>query len=540
MNINRIREYYDGPEYLAKLKQRLENVRVLSIDPLSRMQTAKDIYAHGYEGFKRYCEDILFLIIPEFADAIKPFFLFPYQETIIQKLEWAENFGGDVEILVDKPRGMGITWLIVAYFNWKWMFRPNWTAFVLSRTELEVDDGTNVPGNSIFSKFRWIIAHTPKWMLPAGYKPKGEKGTATDSTLKIINPEIGSGIFGSSTNSNAGRSRRYSIILVDECFAIDRFTETHRSLESVARIGVYISTTKASIEAKKFKDNIEKAGNYISLDWRDHPWKDDEWYKEKLAKAEFDPELMKEIDKGYSVSVKEQYYPEIAQAKVVKMPYNPNLPIYQFLDFGKGDLTVIGWAQFDGNQINIVECYSNKGKGKADWYAPFMNPECELDPSYTYNPVQLEFMKKVRAFKKPTLWLGEHAHTIRSMASGESIASTLARKGIRIIYNNFAITYEPRRTATSTLLSKMIFNEDSQGVLDLYDGITNSKYKKSTASKTSSMEPEHTDEIADYRAALENLCVNVGRIFKYQRKQTSEGRMRDGGFAQKLISFLRV
>lgn len=534
MRIDLIRAYYESGEYFAKLKQRAFNMQMLSSDPLSRLDTFKETYQYD---FKRFCEDCLFLMIPEFADAIKPFFLFDFQTKIIDKLEWAEHWGGDVEILVDKPRGMGLTWLIVSYFFWKWLFRPNWSAFILSRTEAEVDSGDRISGNSIFSKFRWIVSKTPKWMLPEGYKPKGEKGTATDSTLSIINPQNGAGIFGSSTNSNAGRSRRYSIVFVDECFSIDRFTEVHRSLTTVARIQLYVSTTKASIEAKKFKDAIEKAGNYISLDWKDHPWKDQIWYEEQLLKAEFDPELMKEIDKGYTVSEKNQYYPQIKFAKIVAIQYNPNLPLFCGLDFGKSDLTVIIWFQFDGNQMNIIECYASSQK-KADWYAPFLNPDSPFNPAYLYNDFQMKILKVVRSWQKPKAWFGELAHSIKSMADNKSIASVLARFGIRISYNTYAVEHEPRRHATSLMLPKMVFNENSEAVLKLYDAIANSKYKKSNSSKNTSMEPEHTDEIADYRSALENSCVNIGRVFKSEREKLSEDIKKDN-FIGGLISYLR-
>lgn len=537
MNFRKINEYYNGEEYLTKLKQRVENMKLLSVDNPHRKQILEDVYRYDFE---RFCEDFLFLIIPEYNDAIKPFFLFDYQRIIIDKVVWAETFGNDVELLIDKPRGMGITWLMVAIFFHKWLFTPNWTAFILSRTETEVDDGTSSPGNSIFSKFRWIMDHVPKWILPEGFKRKGEKGTSTDSTLKIINPVLQSGIFGSSTNSNAGRSRRYSVVFVDECFAIDRFTETHRSLTSVARVQIYVSTTKASREAKAFMESVEKNGNYISLDWYDHPWKDQEWYEQQLAKAEFDPEIMKEVDKGYSVSEKEQYYPEVKHSRVVKLGYNPQLPLYCGLDFGKGDLTVIVWAQFDGNQINIVECYYNSNKGKAVWYAPFLNPEAEVDKTLAYTPKAMEFMNKVRTWTKPLGYFGELAHSIRSMADNTSIATSLNKQNIRLMWNTYAVEHEPRRTATALLLPKIVFNEDSPNVMKLYDAITNSRYKKANSSKEVSMQPVHDDEIADFRAALENLCVNVGRIFKHQRKETSDGTMKNNSLVNNLISYLKV
>ena len=536
MNSKLIKRFYDSKEYRAKIKTRVDTLQLLTADVIGRNQKFYDLYSNNFEAF---CEDFLYLMIPEYGDAIKPFYLFEYQKKIIAKLIEAEKSGKDVEILIDKPRGMGLTWLMVAYFVWKWYFNPNWTAFILSRTETEVDDGSQQSGSSIMSKFRWMIARMPKWTIPQGFKLKVEKGNQTDSTLKIINPVLKSGIFGSSTNSNAGRSRRYSLVFIDECFSIERFTEVHRSLTSVARVQVYVSTTKASREAKNFKDSIY-ADNYISLDWRDHPWKDDEWYKEQLKKAEFDPEIMKEIDKGYSLSEKLQYYPEIKYAKIAKIKYNRELPLYCGLDFGKGDLTVIVWAQFDGNQMNIIECYYNANKGKATWYAPFLNPDYALEQGVQYTANALAFMDRVRMWARPTGYFGELAHSIKSMADGTSIANSMARCGIRIMYNTYAVEHEPRRTATALMLPKMVFNEDSENVMKLYDAVANSRYSNTTSTKNGAMKPVHDDEIADFRSALENLCTNVGRIFKHQRNESQEGNMKDDNFISKMVQFLKV
>jgi hypothetical protein len=86
----------------------------------------------------------------------------------------------------------------------------------------------------------------------------------------------------------------------------------------------------------------------------------------------------------------------------------------------------------------------------------------------------------------------------------------------------------------------MVFNEDSPNVLKLYDAITNSRYKKTGSSKEVAMQPVHDDEIADFRAALENLAVNIGRVFKHQRKESSEGKMNANGMVNKLIQYLKV
>ena len=533
MNIKKLREYYDSKEYLVKLQKRVETVRLCAEDPVARARMVLEVYSTSFE---RFCEDFLFVIMPEFGDAIKPFFLFEYQKEIVQKIQEAEQSGEDMELLVDKPRGMGITWIIVAYFYWRWLFTPNWTAFILSRTETEVDDGTDTPGNSIFAKFRWCIKKTPKWLLPQGFESKGKKGNSTDSTLRIINPQIGSALIGSSTNSNAGRSRRYSITFIDECFSIERFSEVYRALQSVSRVKLFVSTTKAGTVFRKFKDMCELAGNYISLTWRDHPFKDQEWYEEQLRKAEFDPEVMKEVDVSYAISKRSQYYPQIEEARIALVDYQPGIPVFTGLDFGRNDLTVIIWAQFVGSAIHIIECYANKEK-PALWYAPFLNKDIPLE--FAYSPYQEKVLQRVRAWQNPKANFGEVAHTQKSMSDNKSISDVLGKVGVRIMVNNYAIEHEPRRHATSSLLPRMVFNENSEGVMRLYDAIMNSRYKNSGATKTTAMQPVHDDEISDHRSALENLCVNFGRIFKSQRSTVGE-EFRKDGFAQKLITYLKV
>jgi histone acetyltransferase (RNA polymerase elongator complex component) len=132
------------------------------------------------------------------------------------------------------------------------------------------------------------------------------------------------------------------------------------------------------------------------------------------------------------------------------------------------------------------------------------------------------------------------AHSIKSMADGTSIATSLAKCGIHLLWNNYAVEHEPRRTATALMLPKTVFNENSENVLKLYDAIVNSRYSNTTTTKNGAMKPVHDDEIADFRSALENAMVNVGRIFRHQRKETSSGKMNEEkGFINNLISYLK-
>jgi len=504
------------------------------------MYRAQVIADHWAVDPVRFIEDVLVIKLVEYNNAIKPFFLFQYQVDILWKLVEAERSGEDHEILIDKLRAMGMTWLIAAYMYWRWMYTPNWSGFILSRKEEEVDNGTDNPNDSIFGKIRFFINHTPKWAIPEGFQSKIKKGTTTDSTLRLMNPVMGTSITGSSTNQNAGRSRRYSFTFVDECFYIEHFLAVHRSLQSVARVTVYVSSVKQGRTAEKFKEKCKEAGDYITLSWSDHPWKDQQWFDEQMKKAEFDPEVTKEIMVDYSVNIKDQYYPEIRQAKLEPCEYNATLPLYMFEDYGKQDLTVLGWAQFDGDWINIIDCYANSQKPLL-WYVPFQNPERPIEHPDWYNPMQVEFLSRVRKWHKPKGYFGEQAHFVKVMPLNVSIAQELFRCGIRLMCNTKAVGYETRRHATALLLPKMRFNENSDGVMELYDAIQQSRYVGTNApvSRETSMKPRHDDEIGDYRSALENLSVNVPRIIRVQRDGVGENFRKDD-FASAIMKYLRV
>ena len=537
MLFRKIDEYYKSKEYIDKLRTRAELMKQLEEDPLFRNEMVVNVWSIDPI---RFIEDVLWLKIPNYNGAIKPMFLFEYQKKIIQALYDAENANQDVEHLIDKLREMGISWIVITYMYWRWLFTPNWGGFILSRTESEVDDGTDSPDSSLMGKIRFHIKHTPKWLLPQGYTPKGKKGTSTDSTLRILNPAIGSVLIGSSTNSNAGRSRRYSFIFIDECFFIERFSELWRALQSVARVKIFVSSVKQGRVSEEFKNLCERNGQYTSLGWQDHPWKGQEWYDEEVKKAEFDPEVMKELTVDYAVSVREQYYPQIRQATVETISYDRKLPVYCFTDFGSHDKTVIGFAQLVGGRINVVECVSSSLK-EISWYAPFMNPDLPYNREL-YTPKQIEKLNKVRSFRKPEGYFGEAAHFQRVMPLNTSIAQVLSKFSIRLVSNNNAIQHEPRYHATSLMLPKTTFNKDSDECMELYDAIANSKTATTIAPnlKNSGLKPKHDKYIADYRAAFENLAVNIPRVIKRQRDNFDVEKFGGAKFTQGIMKYLKV
>jgi len=530
-----IQEYYDSPEYLTKLRKKVSVLKELETDELGRFEKMER-YATDPVAF---IEDFCLIKFTEFGGDPKPFFLFPYQKKIIYKMQEAEMSNEDIDLLIDKPRGMGLTWLVSAYFLWRFLFTPNYSCFILSRTESEVDDGTAMPDNSIFGKIRWMMARLPRHIIPEGFKFKITRGTETDSTLKLINPTIGSSIIGSSTNSNAGRSKRYRTVFIDECFFIENFLSVYKALTSVARLKIFVSTTVESKVAGDFKNMCEKNDSYVSLTWRDHPFKDQQWYNELQAKADAlnDPDLMREAEVNYAISSKAQYYPQISEATVAPLEYIRDRPMYCGLDFGgRQDYTVIIYAQWDG-KLKILDAYFNTNK-PTDWYAPFLSPEVLYNPDY-YNEFQKKFIEeKIKPRNKPVGYFGEQDHLTKRRPDNKSDQDALAPFGIRIHINSYAIQHEPRRIAAAAMLPRTIFNQNSDGAMKIYDAIANSRYTNNSRTTSEQLKPVHDPQVADMRAAFENLCVNIPRIFRNQRGiMTSSG---DKSFANAIIKKLRI
>jgi len=551
MRYELINAYYNSDEYISKLRARVENLKEMHENEFVRAERLLDVYSVDPI---RFIEDFCFIKFTEYDSQPKPFFLFEYQRNIVRKLQEFEDSHEDIDCLIDKPRGMGLTWLITAYITWRWLFTPNFSAFILSRTQDEVDDGTASPDATIFGKIRWQLSMLPPWMTPEGFRAKKNHGTSTDSSLKLLNPQLKTSIIGSSTNANAGRSKRFSFVFVDECFYVDHFSKVNRSLTSVARMKVFVSTTVESIEAKKFMENAKARNTYIPLTWKDHPFKDEQWYRELQQKAIAldDPDLMREAQVDYSVSPKSQYYPQSAQSELCPLAYDPNRPLYVSLDMGgRKDLTVILYWQFDGMHFNLLESYENTDKPTI-WYAPFFNPHVSIDDvkfemakslghdiGNLYSDFQLGFIEKLKSWKKPIAYFGELDHTVKRRPTNKSDADVLRPFGINIIYNQYAIEHKPRHQATSALLPKMRFNEDSTTVMKVYDAVQNAKYAGSEKGTTENLKPIHgTDGSADRRAALENFSVNIGRLFKSHRREITDPNTRS--FAASMIAKLRV
>jgi len=195
-----------------------------------------------------------------------------YQAQYILDVEKSIDIQED--LLTDKTRDMGISWMILYVFTHKWLFESGSDFRVGSRKEDFVDKLGDI--DTLLEKVRFNLKRQPIWLLPKRFNFDEHAGY-----MKIVNPENGNCIIGESANEHFGSGGRRKAILLDE-FAKweEKVAEAAwTATADVARCRMVVSTPVGS--ANKFaqlangtKEKIKR----ITLHWTLHPEKGKEPY----------------------------------------------------------------------------------------------------------------------------------------------------------------------------------------------------------------------------------------------------------------------
>lgn len=190
-----------------------------------------------------------------------PFILYPYQEEAILEILQAI---GSYDLLIEKSRDMGASWLCVIAPFWCWKFKSGQSFLFASR----VDDYVDKTGNpkSLFWKFDYILNNLPTWLKPQGFN-RNEHRTKSH----IENPENGSVIDGESTTDNLARGDRRTAILLDEFAAVDQGHRVLSATRDATKCRLFNSTPSGTNNA--FFDIKQTGIKKLRLHWSTHPLK---------------------------------------------------------------------------------------------------------------------------------------------------------------------------------------------------------------------------------------------------------------------------
>lgn len=187
-----------------------------------------------------------------------PFITWEFQDRAILTLSDA---CGDHDVLIEKSRDMGASWILLGVFFWRWMFYPG-QAFLLGSRKEEYVDKRGDP-KSLFWKLDFMLSHLPVWMAP----------TYERTSLHLANLDNGSTIDGESTNKDFARGGRFTAIGLDEFAAVETSYEVDAASQHATDCRFVNSTPRGVTNA--FYDIRQRLpqDQIIRLHWTEHPEK---------------------------------------------------------------------------------------------------------------------------------------------------------------------------------------------------------------------------------------------------------------------------
>lgn len=432
-----------------------------------------------------------------------PFLLYDFQKDGIRWL--IDHIDNGKDGFIEKSRDMGISWVVFTWVPlWYWLFRDGVNILEGSYKEDLVDNRTD---DSLFGRLDYSVDSLPLWMLPKGYNKKKHR-----THMKLENPANGNWITGDTMNPDFGRGSRKTAVLFDELGTWDYAKEAWESSGDSTACRIANSTPKGYNYYAILRDTgIDR----LTLHWSVHPLKDQAWYEfEKTRRT--DEEVAQELDISYNKSQEGRVYMEWNETNVEigNFPYDPQLTLYVFWDFGRSDDTAIIWAQVNpkNGKLRIVDCYKNNNK-LIDFYIPFINGMTPSD-GYKYTKKDLEKIEEHRGWHHGTHF-GDPAGRFRNQVSNETVVSVLKDNGIIVNFNDSWKEFEKRKTAAKLLMRNGIEinkNEDTKFFASCMGQASYPKTKQSGMDYVNSRgEPKH-DWTSHYRSAFEYGSLGLREV----------------------------
>lgn len=343
--------------------------------------------------FFYWCENYAWLDEPRSTIQKIPALLYPFQVAAALKIMSMAEETLDTEIkhdiLVEKTRDMGWSWLMDLIAVWYLIFHNRSVLFGSRKAELADKIGDM---KSLLEKCRFIIKNLPDWMLPPGFNPDKNMGE------NLIRNPNGGAISADSASSDFGRGDRKFFIVLDEfaSWAYDHASAQACSESTSCRI--FISTPKGPFgkfaAMRKGTDKVKP--EIITSHWTQHPTKSagmsrdsdgkptSPWYEERVAKLTPD-EIASEIDINYATSARglifSDYNVEWHSKKGLK--HFDNKPIIRVWDPG-GEFCVL-FMQVDSyrrvlvfREIHIVDAHIRDVANEVLYQSHKYFPDCEF------------------------------------------------------------------------------------------------------------------------------------------------------------------
>lgn len=206
-----------------------------------------------------------------------PFNTWPCQDTALEQLAACVPTSPDDEgsdVLIDKSRDMGASWLIVELVAWLWLFCPDSRCVLASRIEDEIDKRGSP--RSIFWKIEYQVGKLPEWLLPVSERSQLDRGGAYRQYMQLTNPANGATISGTASTEHIGRGDRANLVAFDEFAAMEHAEEAWEAAADTTPCRIANSTPiGAGTKYSRLYFEGVKSGTpkVVGLYYHDHPEK---------------------------------------------------------------------------------------------------------------------------------------------------------------------------------------------------------------------------------------------------------------------------
>ena len=443
-----------------------------------------------------------------------PFLLEPFQVDLIHRYEQALAEHDDV--IVEKSRDMGVTWLTLAWILYGWIFRPGFQALIGSYTE---DLVWNKALDSHFGKLEYMLQRLPGWLRPRGFSFEKHfrklrlthPGNGPDAALR------GNTIRGASATGRFGRQGRYTVVYIDEAGFWEDFSSAWRAAGSTTKTRIAVSTPNGMNSWGKLVHHPGMQRKRVTLHWSLSPRHDQAWYEAECARLVNEEDIAQELEISYHRSQRGRVYPAWDHVEIGTYDYDPRWATFVSWDFGL-DTTALIWWQRDPvtGQVRMLDCYRNSQK-PIDFYVPFVTGEVTGDNPYLrdYSADELAKMT-VHAQWGTAIHYGDPSVTQRDLASGRSPHEILREHGIYVFTNPAARDHKTRKRFTELGLRGLQVNvpddpDNPVSCAGVDDAMRLYHYpaRNPDAQRTSEINRPVHDDSSHFATAVEYFFVNL-------------------------------
>jgi hypothetical protein len=227
---------------------------------------------------------------------VEPFITYPFQDDALKTIDASI---GNNDLVIEKSRDMGASWMCVTVCEWRWHFHEMQTFLLLSRKE-DLVDKTDDP-KSLYWKIDFLHKYQPKWLLPNMDRQK----------MHLKNEDNGSTIDGDSTSAETSTGDRRTAVFFDE---FSKVAEGHKMLTAsrdVTKCRIFNFTPQGAGNAAY---DIAHSPEFkkLRLHWSVHPEKTvglytdamtgkprSIWYDNECKRAAHPMEIRQELDIDY-------------------------------------------------------------------------------------------------------------------------------------------------------------------------------------------------------------------------------------------------